>query len=451
MMVPSAEAARRMDANASAVTGGWCWFQERRVVATPEGTFLGWTEFDVDGTIGVARFDHESGRFQVNRRIGETPALAPDDHNAPAIYLRRDGRVMVFYTAHNRPDGNRYRVSEEPYRVDSFGPERSLPDDNESTYPMPFRLADPDALFYFYRDQPDEGGPSTFYYYRSPDEGETWSARRRLFELEGDDYSGYVKVDAGADRLDFCFSRHPRSAPLSECDVRHFYYDGSDERFRDSHGDRIETPIREAEMTRLFDARAAGERGWIWDVQIVGEEPAVVFASFADGDERDQRYYYAKYAGSAWTVTEVVETDHLHATYREGAANEAEYAPGICLGHEQGDDVLYLSRSEGPRADRRTGLRVEQWAVGADRETVRRERVVERGDESNQFRPVVPRAVGTEGCDSPVRAVWMCCQSRAPYRYNDADETVRLKAEIETAEGRETVRMDEWESYRARM
>ncbi|WP_415380615.1 BNR-4 repeat-containing protein [Halosimplex sp. TS25] len=429
------------------LTGGWCWFQEPRVVTTPTATFVGWTEYDDQGTVGVARFDHDDMTFEVNREVGATPDLAPDDHNSPAIYVRRDGRIVVYYTAHNRPDGNRYRVSAEPDSIDSFGEERSIPDHNQSTYPMPFRLAEPEEQFYFYRDGPDDGSPSTFYFYRSSDDGETWSERERLFQIEGDDYSGYIKVAASDERLDICYSRHPRPAPLGKCDVRHFYYDGADDQFKDSHGTPIETPIREEEMTKLFDAEDRGERGWIWDVMTDGEEPAIVFSSFTDGDEADQRYYYAKFADSSWTVSEVVETDHVYATNTDTAVNEQEYAPGISLGHLQGDDVLYLSRGPKSREDKQQGLDVERWRVGDDFETFERDRVVERGTESNQFRPVAPRSVGTEEHDSPVRTVWMSGQSRAPYNYHDNEETLQLKAEIETASGLETVRMDEWESY----
>lgn len=203
-------------------------------------------------------------------------------------------------------------------------------------------------------------------------------------------------------------------------------------------------------MTRLFDAQAVGERGWIWDVQTVDDNPAIVFASFTDGDEREQRYYYSKYTGSEWTVAEIVETDHLYATYRNGRANEREYAPGICLGHEQGDDVVYLSRNTGPRDDRKSGLQIEKWRVGDTHETSQPERVIERGDENNQFRPVAPRSVRNQTFCSPVRVVWMCCQSKAPYNYSDEEETVKLKAEIGTTEGTETVRMDNWKDYHDR-
>jgi hypothetical protein len=447
----------RPDDHSSDVTAAWCWFQERRIATTEDRTYLGWTEFDNDGTISVAQFDHDTGEFDVNRSIAETPRLAPDDHNSPSIYVGKDDDVQVWYTTHGRDDGNRYRTSTEPGDITDLGEERVLEDEDQSTYPMPFYLELRDQMFYFYRDSPP-GRPSTFYFYMSSDSGETWGNRVQLFDITGGDYSGYIKVDVSADRIDICYSRHPRSASLGQCSIRHFYLDGATGHFKDSTGNPVSLPVTESAMTTVYDAIEAGRRGWIWDIQSVGSEPAIVFSSFPDGNEEPMRYHYAKYRDDAgeWKVTDVVGTRHLYATHISGAANELEYAPGINLGHDQGDDVIYLSRSalspEDPEYDVDTddmyrGLHLEKWRVGEDYQSAERERVVANGSESNQFRPCVPRSMRDERIESPINVVWMCCQEEAPYYYHDADNPITFKAEIETLDGRDVVELETWEYY----
>ena len=423
-------------------TASWCWFQEPRVLATETATYIGWTEFDEDGTISVARYDHEDERFTVNRGIGATPALAPDDHNAPALTERPDGRIEVWYTAHNADDGNRYRVSDLPDAIDAFGEERTVPEENQSTYPMPIWL--PEERWYFYRDRPGPDTPSTFYYYRSEDGGETWIDRTRLFDISGDDYSGYIKVSPGPERIDVCYSRHPRPAPLERCDVRHCYYDVAAGEWRDSHGEPQSLPLAETDMTRIHDAADSGRRGWIWDVQTHPAGPAIVYISYPDGDPADQRYHHARYRDGEWRVLELADTDHLYATNSTETINEREYAPGITLGQIEGPDVVYLSRNTGPRPDKRLGLDLERWEVDHDNEATTRTDVIATGEETNQFRPVTPRTVAEDAIDCPVRAVWMADQAGAPYHYHDETETIQFVARIETDEGPTSLPMAEW-------
>ena len=424
-------------------TASWCWFQEPRILATETATYIGWTEFDEDGTISVARYDHNEDRFTVNRGIGTTPELAPDDHNAPAITARPDGQIEVWYTAHNRCDGNRYRVSTKPDAIDDFNEEQTVPEEHQSTYPMPVWLPDGER-WYFYRDRPAPETPSTFYYYRSANGGEHWTDRTRLFEIAGDDYSGYIKVSPGADRIDVCYSRHPRPASLDMCSVRHCYYDCADEQWRNSHGDPVELPFAEPEMTVVHDAEQTGRKGWIWDVQSHPDGPAIVYITYPDDDPSDQRYHHAQFRDGEWQILDLADTDHLYATHSTETVNEREYAPGITLGQLEGPNVVYLSRNTTARPDKQRGIDLERWEVDHAAGEATRTDVVATGEESNQFRPVTPRTVGGVTIESPIRVVWMSDQARAPYYYHDPTETLQFTAWIETDDGVHTVPMQRW-------
>ena len=57
-----------------------------------------------------------------------------DEHNAPSLAILSDGRLMVAYTGHGETHSVKYRVSERPYDISSFGKEKTLPYRNHVTY-----------------------------------------------------------------------------------------------------------------------------------------------------------------------------------------------------------------------------------------------------------------------------------------------------------------------------
>ena len=57
-----------------------------------------------------------------------------DEHNAPSLLILSSGRLMVAYTGHGETHSVKYRVSERPYDISSFGEEKTLPYRNHVTY-----------------------------------------------------------------------------------------------------------------------------------------------------------------------------------------------------------------------------------------------------------------------------------------------------------------------------
>jgi hypothetical protein len=91
--------------------GAWCWFADPRGVhfeGAHRRTYIGWVARD--GDIKVAAYDHDSG---VRTTAVVYSKLQVDDHANPALQVRPDGRVVVYYAAHN---GARmyYRVTNNP-------------------------------------------------------------------------------------------------------------------------------------------------------------------------------------------------------------------------------------------------------------------------------------------------------------------------------------------------
>src|SRR5215472_462629 len=91
--------------------GVWTWYSdERTVVDTNRGKIVvGYVEngyglggFPVDGNIGVTRFDLTSRTGALDTlRLALLSFGGGDDHNAPGLLVRPDGKYLAAYTGHN--------------------------------------------------------------------------------------------------------------------------------------------------------------------------------------------------------------------------------------------------------------------------------------------------------------------------------------------------------------
>ena len=118
-------------------TGAWSYFGDPRAVYAGGRTFIGWA--DTQGYTHVAALD--GNRLVEHQRLG--PPLSVDDHNNPSLYVREDGRIMVFYSAHNGKTMY-YRVSERPRSIARFSEPRTIGTNTAGrlgyTYPNPLRV-----------------------------------------------------------------------------------------------------------------------------------------------------------------------------------------------------------------------------------------------------------------------------------------------------------------------
>lgn len=109
--------------------GAWCWFQDERALVDPANNTLlvgsvaapeGAGGDSRGGNIEVAVLDLATGDSQVHvvhRR------LEPDDHNAPALLIRPDGRYLAMYAKHKTDNYSRWRISTRPHDASEWGPE----------------------------------------------------------------------------------------------------------------------------------------------------------------------------------------------------------------------------------------------------------------------------------------------------------------------------------------
>jgi hypothetical protein len=94
--------------------GGWCWFQDPRVVVVDNFVVIGSVANGrVDslraGNVEAIVFDFETNESSV---VTLHESLEANDHATPAFLVRPDGRLLVIYTMHNQENNFYYRISE---------------------------------------------------------------------------------------------------------------------------------------------------------------------------------------------------------------------------------------------------------------------------------------------------------------------------------------------------
>ncbi|GAC1439481.1 MAG: hypothetical protein NVSMB55_01070 [Mycobacteriales bacterium] len=371
-------------------TGGWSYFSDPRAVQVDvprKLLYAGW----VTGLGSIVAGVYDPSSQHVATMVLQD-RLQNDDHANPSVLALPDGRVTLFWSAHNGAYMY-YRTTTVAGDVHSFGPVRMLPvrpsGDRRYTYSNPMLLpGENNRLYLFWRSQYSHQAFAT-----SDDLGEHWSPARVLLEEPGQ--RPYVKYDAKGDTIAIAFTRsHPDEAPTGI-----YYMSYWKDAFFRANGTAIggmaDLPFAPAQTELVVDPAVIGGSAWIQDVAL-GADHRPVITYVATGDTH--RYHYVRYDGAAWHDT--LLTDAGPAITSGG--REPSYSGGISLDHSD-PTTAYLSRRVGDHNV------VEQWHT-ADGGATFTSRPVAQDTTVDNLRPTVPLGLGR---DDPVRLLWMS----GSYRY----------------------------------
>jgi hypothetical protein len=365
--------------------GAWSWFGDPRAVCY-EGerrcTYAGCVTSS--GDVVVAQYDHDTGEI-VSTVVKEE--LQRDDHASPALLVRPDGRLMVFYCGH-RGRWLIFRISEQPEDVSSWGSEYAASGHTSEvwgyTYPSAFILAgEADRRYLFWRGR--EYLPT----FSTSETGMSWSESRVL--IDGDGEQPYVKYASDGDRsIHIAFTQdHPGKDEHNNV----YYVRYEDGMLRRADGSVIapidSLPIRPADADLVYDAAESGARAWLWDLAFDENGwPVIAYAAFPS--LQDHRYRYARWNGSEWTDEELASAGGRFPSVLPYYTHfEPYYSGGMALDAAD-PSVVYLSRPiDGVfEIERWTREASGGWSPAA----------VTRGSSANNVRPVVP--VGRAGSGS---------------------------------------------------
>lgn len=361
-----------LDATVVNDDGGWCWFQDPRAI-TCEGRV-------VVGSVATGRHDpRRTGNIELaawNPRDGSIERrvlhenLQADDHNAPALLQRSDGRLLAMYSKHSSDGLLRYRVSREPGDPTRWRPERHVDLGPGCLVCYNNLLSSRDdagvgridnITRVFRRGEESSNKP---WHLRSEDDGDTWSVVGRLLDVD-DPYRHRPYVRTARDRrghLHVLFTEgHPREFPSTSiyhatlCDG--VWYDSSGALIERERGQ----PLHPGDATCLYRGTPEA-RAWTADLAITDEgRPVAAFTvrrepadrvDLPRGDPRaglDLRYHHAIWADGRWHQQQVAYAGRCLYPF------EADYAGGMCL-HPTDPTVCFCSSSVDPRTGKQLAL-----------------------------------------------------------------------------------------------
>lgn len=398
--------------------GGWCWFQDPRVLLT-NGTLVigsvasGFIDPSRRGNIEVTTYNLLSGRKQrtvLHERLSDGENSRYDDHNAPALLVRPDGRILAVYAKHGPENHFYYRISAQPGPPTAWQVERTFvpSPSSEITYSNLVELSAENngngRIYDFFRGLDGRNKPS---YAWSDDQGETWNTGNIFIDVPGSfPHRPYVKYATnGIDTVHIFYTDgHPNEFKTNS-NYHMYYKDGGLNR---SDGARIgelkQGLSAPGEGTRIFHGDAQ-DIAWTSDIRLDrAGRPYVVYSvrkmragAPPSAACEDHRYRYARWDGKRWLDHEVAYAGSC--LY----ASELDYTGNITLDPGQLDTV-YISANVDPQ----TGTPLDSRTDGKRHYEIFRGKTADGGatwdwaaitkdSSADNLRPTIPN--GASGAD----------------------------------------------------
>lgn len=303
--------------------GGWCWYQDERVVIANGRLVIGSVASGRDdpqrrGNIEVVSYDIASGalqRFTLHEGVDEKDRRQwYDDHNVPAFLTTASGHLLAIYAKHGPEEKIYLRRSERPGDATAWAPAQVFIPSEKSrvTYSNAFRLsAEKGRIYNFFRGLDNSFKPS---WMTSDDDGLTWTTGGIAINVPSEfRHRPYVKYASnGRDMIHLAYTEgHPRDFDNS---IYHAYYQGG--QLRRSDGSVIsslkEGMPRPEDGTRVF-AGGPDRVAWISDLHLDSRGRPYLAYSVQMNDAgkkpghcgQDHRYRFARWDGKRWHDTEV--------------------------------------------------------------------------------------------------------------------------------------------------
>ena len=348
--------------------GGWCWYQDERAVVDVAGGKLVIGSVSGSGSrvgnIEAVIYDLKAGTKSGPTKLGN---LSVDDHDAPAINIRPDGKYVAVWATHRSDCYTYYSI----YSGSSWGAQQKFdwatqgcPWNSDNTHMITYSNVWYMGTTLYDIVRSVDTSPNLL---SSTDDGQTWSYYGRLTYTPLTGYvAGYYKYwGNNTDRIDFVGTEaHPRDNDNS---LWHGYVQGG--KIYNSSGTVVDDALAGTsatssaqnidKFTKVFGtgSKPGGSttslcRMWNHDIvryadgtiAILGQGRADNCSSTPSGSDPDKRMIYMRWDGTSWKTTYLV-----HAGPKL-YADEEDYTG---LGALVPDDptTIYISTTYDPTKD----------------------------------------------------------------------------------------------------
>lgn len=276
-------------------------------------TYVNWVSGST-GALKVRSYKHSDqslGSIVQIDSMGNSSNI--DDHeNAGMLVRDSDHRLLVAFCLHNASTIfliiSTNSLDTDPTLSGGFGTAVNLDSSigaSDYTYPELYQLTGVtnDPIYLFYRDQSSSTGRLA--YSKSTNGGSTWSARTILLTSASTNRA-YWAIRSTTTRIDIMSTDRAPAGDEGAVDLGHMYLDGATDNVYKSDGTQITAtkPFLHSELTQLETDTA----GQLAVDGVAGSNP--IFTYIKDKGDGTADYVYARWNGSAWVKTVVVNDDH---------------------------------------------------------------------------------------------------------------------------------------------
>ncbi|HTQ07015.1 MAG TPA: hypothetical protein VMI54_24320 [Polyangiaceae bacterium] len=395
--------------------GAWCWYQDERALVDTKANKLiigsvasGGSR---NGNIEAVIYDLASKKSTLYT-VSTSIAANIDDHNAPALIIRPDGKYVAMYSTHRVDCITRSSI----FDGTKWGPEYKF---DWTSLGCPWAGADTNLVTYdnvwymgssVYDGVRSVGTDNAFL--SSSDDGSTFSYYGRLMDTKQVGYvAGYYKYwGNNTDRIDFVGTEaHPRDDDNS---LWHGYIQNG--MVYNSSGTVIDSSLKDANSTTtnskdisaytpVFKTGSmAGNvklcRMWDHDIvryadgtiAILGQGRADTCDSTPTGSDPDKRMIYSRWDGTSWKTTYLVHGGPK--LYQTSSDDEQDYI-GLAALVPDDPTTIYVSTTYDPRTDTTTaGAKHEIWrGTTCDNGATFTWTPVTQNSTKDNLRPIVPK------------------------------------------------------------
>lgn len=395
--------------------GAWCWYQDERALVDTKANKLiigsvasGGSR---NGNIEAVIYDLASKKSTLYT-VSTSISANIDDHNAPALVIRPDGKYAAMYSTHRVDCITRTSI----FDGTKWGPEQKF---DWTSLGCPWAGASTNLVTYnnvwymgstLYDGVRSVGTDNAFL--SSSDDGGTFSYYGRLMDTKQVGYvAGYYKYwGNNTDRIDFVGTEaHPRDDDNS---LWHGYI--QDGKVYNSSGVVIDSSLKDSSSTTTNSkdisaytpvfktgSMAGGVklcRMWDHDIvryadgsiAILGQGRADTCTSTPTGSDPDKRMIYSRWDGTSWKTTYLVHGGPK--LYQTSSDDEQDYI-GLAALVPDDPTTIYISTTYDPTTDTtKPGAKHEIWrGTTCDQGATFSWTPVTANSTQDNLRPIVPK------------------------------------------------------------
>lgn len=297
------------------------WINEKSIVGANGMTYIAYMT-DM-GEIHIKEYDAKCSR-NISRdvRVCTLNCDYADEHNAASICIMQDGKIMIAYTGHGVKTSLKYRVTQKPYDIFSFGEEKTIQIEGRVSYAQLFENTKKRELWLFCRVN-----EVTWAFTYSRDEGETWSAPKTIVKSGAgglfymDVRKQFIRTPEGAgEQWFFALYGHPRISKDHNIRSGIFNFEG---KYLKTDGTITDFDLYKKDENETLQLE---------DMDIVYKSPEGTTVRLLDvAPTLPLRVGFAPFVIDKDTALDPTKPVYMSATFRNGKWNVSE---PICTGGE---------------------------------------------------------------------------------------------------------------------